>query len=350
MDVTTQIVMWLGFSLAAFSVVGNDVIQTLGTFMSSNAKRPWWVLYAFAATILTVSLVMGFYQSDIAYGRLDKFDIPATLSVWYLLPPLVLMLITRSGIPVSTTFMILTLFSLSSIQGDNVGDILASVIDTDTKLGGMINKSIMGYIIAFSSGIVVYLAISSLVEKYFINNAIKDGERNVWSVLQWFSTGFLWYQWLTQDLANIYVFLGPGKAKGEGMMMELLPFAISMAIILGLLAYIFYSKGGAVQKVVLAKTNTTDIRSATIIDFIYGIILYIFKYNSLGLFEAKLPMSTTWVFIGLLAGREIGVRIWLDKGLKWATIKDLLFDLGKVFLGLVVSVAIVIVIKVVGQV
>ena len=87
---------------------------------------------------------------------------------------------------------------------------------------------------------------------------------------------FLWYQWLTQDLANIYIYL----RGGEGL--SVLGFAISMVILLGLLAYIFYTRGGAVQEVVRQKTNTADIRAATFIDLIYGIILYIFKYNYLG--------------------------------------------------------------------
>ena len=34
----------LGFSLAAYSVVGNDSIQTLGTFLVSNEKCKWWQL------------------------------------------------------------------------------------------------------------------------------------------------------------------------------------------------------------------------------------------------------------------------------------------------------------------
>ncbi len=347
----TMIFMWLGFFLACYSVVGNDVIQTLGTFISSNSQRPWYVLFGFAAVLLIGTLVYGYLCDDIAYGRLDKFDIPSELSFWYILPPLVLLSITRLGVPVSTTFMILTLFSLSAIEGNNVGEMLANVIDFESKLGGMIHKSFMGYVISFTVAIVIYLIVASILEKRFINNPIKEKEKKIWVVLQWFTTGFLWTQWLTQDLANIYVYLGPGKAKGEGMMTgNATEFAISLAIIVGLLAYIFYSKGGAVQKVVLAKTNTTDIRSATIIDFIYGIILFVFKKNALGLFDEKLPMSTTWIFIGLLAGREIAVRIHLEKKLSAKTMKDIGGDLLKVLFGLVVSVALVILIKLVGNV
>lgn len=387
----TLVVMWVGFILASYSVVGNDVIQTLGTFLTSNEKtQKWYVLWAFAAVILFAALLNGYLMNDIDYGRLDKFDMSTVGFEWYyLLPPLVLMAITRVGIPVSTTFMILTLFSLSAIPND-MNEMVASVFDNETKLGGMIQKSVMGYIIAFGSAFVIYLGISRLTEKFFIENSIDDqprikifslvlttivmallsyfvlfsganetvriilsllltglnvvggmflSARKFWTLYQWFTTGFLWYQWLTQDLANIYIYLNGGKDLSIG------EFSISVVILLGLLALLFRSKGGAVQDVVRKKTNTIDIRSATFIDLIYGIVLYIFKYNSLGLFEAKLPMSTTWVFIGLLAGREIGIQLNLKNKKKRKVMKMVFADLGKVFFGLVVSVLLVFLIK-----
>ena len=66
---------------------------------------------------------------------------------------------------------------------------------------------------------------------------------------------------------------------------------------------LFYRRGGEVQKIVTSKTNTQDIRSATIIDFIYGSILVFFIQLS------SIPMSTTWIFIGLLGGRELAITL-----------------------------------------
>ncbi len=333
------LVMWLGFALASYSVVGNDVIQTLGTFLTSNENRvPWWVLWLFAASILSAVLIFGYMQEDIAYGRLDRFVFPENYAWFYLLPPLVLLSITRLGIPVSTTFMILTLFSLSDIPGD-LAAMTASLFDTSTKLGGMIQKSLMGYLIAFSAGMAIYAGISRLTERYFIDNPLKEKNRIKWTIAQWLSTGFLWSQWLTQDLANIYVYLRGGN--------ELSPFgfSISLFILLALLGYIFYNKGGAVQDVVRSKINTADIRSATFIDFIYGVILYIFKEDYFGLWGGKLPMSTTWIFVGLLAGRELAMRIRLDSKMPRTTLTMILSDLIKIFIGLVVSVVLVFIIK-----
>lgn len=345
------IIMWVGFFLASYSVVGNDVIQTLGTFLTSNERDvKWWVLWLFAAVILTGTLTYGYIYEDVSYGRLEKFNegLSALEYKWhFLLPPLVLLVITRWGIPVSTTFMILTLFSLHSIPND-LHTMLSSVFDTDSTLGGMIQKSVMGYIIAFFSALAIYLAITRLTEKRYHRAPVSDRARPFWVAAQWLTTAFLWYQWLTQDLANIYVYLRGGTSMSPA------EFIFSVLILVGLLAFIFYSHGGAIQKVVKQKSNTSDIRSATYIDFIYAVILYIFKYDSfMGMdyqfpWTGNLPMSTTWVFIGLLAGREVGIKLNMHGKIKPRTSRIVFADLGKVFFGLIVSVVLVFLIKLIG--
>ena len=310
----TMIVAWLGFILAGYAVVGNDSIQTLGTFLSSNEDRPWYILWIFAGSILTATLVYGWYNygGDVSYSRLSKYPIPENFGWAYLLPPLTLMVLTRTGIPVSTSFLILTFFN-------------------PKNLNSMVTKSLLGYAVAFGVAIIVYILITKAVEKRFIENPIKKQEKQLWSVLQWLSTGFLWSQWLIQDFANIYVYLPRSLGGGE--------LAISLIILLSLLAYIFYGRGGAIQEIVKAKTNTVDVRSATIIDFIYGLVLLYFKELN------NVPMSTTWVFLGLLAGREIAVRYRLENKVVGKTWKMLGMDLAKVFFGLVVSIALVFIMR-----
>ena len=104
-----------------------------------------------------------------------------------------------------------------------------------------------------------------------------------------------------------------------------------------LLFYVFYEKGGKIQKIVLDKRGTKFIRSACIIDFFYAFILLYFKqYNDI-------PMSTTWVFVGLLCGRELAIASMVqDYKLKYVFPiigKDFL----KMIFGLLVSVGIVII-------
>lgn len=311
---STFVISWVGFMLAGYSVIGNDSIQTLGTFLSSNEQRPWYVLWLFAGSLLTASLLYSwyYYAGDVSYARLEKYPFPDGFGWTYLLPPLTLLFITRFGIPVSTSFIILTFFN-------------------PTNLGKMVQKSLMGYALAFVAAIVIYAVIAKILEKRFIDNPIQPTEKTRWTVLQWLSTSFLWVQWLVQDFANIYAYLPRTLGVEE--------LAVSLVILLSLLAFIFFLRGGNIQKVVKSKVNTVDIRSATIIDFTYGLVLlYFTKVNNI-------PMSTTWVFVGLLAGRELSLRFRLYKELTMDTFRMIGLDLAKIMFGLIISVMLVVVMK-----
>ncbi|MFS2318999.1 hypothetical protein RMQ97_13765 [Maricaulis sp. D1M11] len=326
-----QLVAWhvfafVGFMLAAYSIVANDAIQTLGTFLSSNAKRPWWVLWIYACSIIVIVMVYGFYSSggDIAFGRLNRLPFPETgIQWWHAIPPIFLLVLTRYGIPVSTTFLVLTIFALSG--GDS----------TDGVFSKMLTKSAMGYVVAIAASAVVYIVVSRFYERWIANT--KDKPLNpLWYVLQWASTAFLWSQWLIQDLANIFVFLPRETMIGADGEVTVI-FSVGLLIfatlvMLALHAFIFATRGGEIQKIVLTKTNTTDVRAATLIDFIYGLILYYFKELN------DVPMSTTWVFLGMLAGREIAVAYvgGLRPGL--AALWDVITDVIRAFIGLLISV------------
>lgn len=305
------IIGYIGFVISAYSVIANDVIQTLGTFISSNFKVKWWWLWFFAICILSITLFYGWYvnDGDVSYGRLSHIPLPEKLEWWYLLAPVALLVITRFGIPVSTTFMILSVFSSGII------------------IEKMILKSVYGYALAFVFSILVYVIISKRFESSLsLDKLDKHTKKHYWLVAQWFSTGFLWSQWLIQDFANIFVFL-PRK-------LSLIQLLISLFCILIIMAYIFRKRGGKIQEIVNKKSNTKIIRSATIIDLIYGIFLFVFgNLNSI-------PMSTTWVFIGILAGRELAITYLLNKKKINYTYIIIAKDFGKVNIGLAISVMI----------
>lgn len=310
------IVAYVGFFLAAYSVISNDVIQTLGTFISSNKKRPWFFLWFFIGSILALTLIYGWYvnQGDVTYGRLDNIPLPEEMSWVYLLAPFSLLIITRYGIPVSTTFMILSVFSTGQV------------------IEKMILKSIFGYSISFVAAFTLYLAISRFFESKAAMRlmGIKNSQ-NFWVVAQWLSTALLWSQWLVQDFANIYVFL-PRQLNGVTLL-------ITLTVILFILAIILRNRGGTIQKIVTSKTNTANIRSATVIDLSYAVLLFVFSSMS------AIPMSTTWAFIGILAGREIAINYRLKYNPMKSTYKEIFKDLGKVNIGLIVSVLIAFLIK-----
>lgn len=370
----------LGFAFAAYAVVGNDALQTLGTFINSNRQLHWTILFAFAALILVLTFAYGWHvnNGDPSYGRLAnevKYP-PITIEWYHTLPPLVLLFITRLGIPVSTSFMVLTIFA------------------TGAGLASMLEKSLIGYAVAFVTGGVIYALLSQTLERWFNKSelgataprgliaiigssylvlsqlllAIKDdrdaggstgiGElasglftdngtllgliglvfaieivanlisrsdkRYYWVAMQWVTTGYLWSVWLIQDFANIFVFLPRELTALEGFS--------AMMVILVLLGITFANDGGPVQRILKTKSNVTDIRSATIIDFIYASLLFFFKEYS------DIPMSTTWVFLGLIAGREYAFAL-TTKAIRFGlTLIDATEDVAKAFIGIVISI------------
>lgn len=383
----SEVFMIIGFLLAAYAIIGNDSIQTLGTFLYSNSHRKWWILWIYSSSVMLAVVLYGWfnYDGDPSYDRLNKVyeksvsvgeayealelarkamaaepeqqrilaelealdlqlretkdtfverpfdldpelaeleatlipirmelervDVPNPQKValqavvskvdsvvdrmaqrrdvsdfidWtYLIPPAVLLLLTRFGFPVSTSFLVLITFQ-------------------PAVLGSMLTKSLMGYVVALLSALVIYYLVVRALESRWR----KEGEGRIhpaWVIFQWSSTAFLWSMWLIQDMANIFVYLPrmPG--------LNWIIFAVIWMI--AVQGFIYYSKGGKIQRVVTTKTNTHDIRSATIVDLIYGVVLFIFKVQS------NVPMSTTWVFLGLLAGREIAFGLSRDEGI-----------------------------------
>lgn len=408
----------LGFIFAAYAVVGNDALQTLGTFINSNNRLHWFWLFLFAGFILVATFTYGWIinDGDPSWGRLaNTKKYPVVDIQWYhTLPPLALLIITRFGVPVSTSFMVLTVFA--TIGG----------------MTSMLSKSLIGYGLAFVVGLCVYLVVSRTMEKYFrehdlshrapwglatgmgvliaatiyflppllideslysrnaaftviclgllvdlvalaaheryTNRLIDLGlalgvalifaffahllganlllcgvvslafaalvywiaanyraENSIyWVLLQWITTAYLWGVWLIQDFANIFVFL-PRE-------LTVVECFLAMGVILLLLGYTFWNKGGPVQRILQAKTAVTDIRSATIIDFIYASLLFLFKEVS------DIPMSTTFVFLGLIAGREFGFTLFNKSMDAFKAARLTLSDASKAFIGLAVSI------------
>ena len=312
----TLLYMVVGFTLAAYSVVANDSVQTLGTWLASNSDQPgntepsfhWRTLWLSASAVLLFTLWYGWYINggDISFGRLNK--IPFQEVQWYhACAPAILLLLTRVGVPVSTSFLVLSAFASTFI------------------LEKMLVKSIMGYALAAIVAYVVWMVIERIIDEKA--NKVPAKHKPFWRVGQWCTTGFLWYTWLSHDMANIAVF-HPRALSVEWMMF------ISF-IFVAFLGYTFYERGGKIQKVVLEKTGTRYVRSATLIDLVYAFILLFFKELN------DIPMSTTWVFVGLLCGRELSISTVM-KNYKFKHVFPIIGrDFLKMMLGLIVSVGIV---------
>ena len=305
----------LGFMFACYAVTANDSIQTLGTYISSNADVKWYWMFAFMGAIFLFTMLYGFSIYDPAFGRLSKF--PNIEIQWYhAVAPLFLIVLTRFKIPVSTTFLVLSVFA-SSVMMEK-----------------MLIKSFLGYAVSC----VFAFGAWYLISKFILNEGEKGVNRhnNHWRIAQWVTTGWLWSIWLQHDMANIMVFLPRYHPAGNGIYYEVF---VIMSMLLGL-GFMFWERGGKIQEIVLSKTNTRYVRSATLIDLVYCFVLYFFKELN------DIPMSTTFVFMGMLAGREMGIWVHLGYGNltytnrhKKAIFPMLYKDFLRLMLGLAVSVS-----------
>ena len=300
----------IGFLFAAYAVIANDSVQTLGTWIASNNEKVnWKILWAAASAVLVWALWYGYFvYGDISYGRLNK--IPFVEVQWYhAMAPLTLLLLTRVGVPVSTSFLVLSAFASTFV------------------LEKMLIKSMMGYVVAATAAYAIWYVVSRWLDE---SKPVKEEHKAYWRVAQWFTTGFLWWTWLSHDMANIAVFL-PRTLTPDIMIM------ISVVFVGGLW-FMFREGGGKIQKIVLEKHNTRYVRSATIIDLFYWLILYFFKELN------DIPMSTTWVFVGLLAGREFAIASFMGKNKTRSVFPIVGRDFGKMMVGLSASLAIVLLI------
>ncbi|MDT0688710.1 hypothetical protein RM549_02880 [Salegentibacter sp. F188] len=311
----SQAAMWLGFFFAAYATVANDSIQSLGTFIESNKGKKWWILWLYVGAIFLAVVTWSWleYDGDVTVQRLTKPDgstaypHPENFSFFQIIAPLILLILTRLRMPVSTTFLILSVFSADT-----------------SGITSVVWKSWTGYIMAFVLSFLVWYLSYNFIRKYFKSRKFN----NSWTITQWIVSGTLWGVWVMQDGANIAVFL-PRQ-------LDVFQFTVfSLTIFLGL-GLLFYLRGDKIQQVVSEKTRISDIRAATLVDLIY-VVMLIYK-----LFISTVPMSTTWVFLGVIGGREIAISLARKKkGKKHRKKAGLMIfkDFSYAMIGLIVSVA-----------
>jgi len=299
-----------GFLMASYAVIANDSAQTLGTFISSNRETKWYWKWLVMSIVLVATLTYAWITGDVAHERLNSIPLPVTFEWYHAFAPALLLVLTRFGVPVSTTILTLSVFSTSVV------------------LEKILLKSAVGYALA---AIVAYGLWNILTRVLNEKDPVPEAHKKTWKVAQWIATCCLWHQWLAHDIANVAVYL----PRGDELSCSL--FAVFMIILVAGLGQLFYTQGGKIQDIVLSKSGTRFVRSATIIDITYAIILWYFKvYNDI-------PMSTTWVFVGLLCGRELAIYRRFNEGKKIKHVFPLLVaDFLKMMVGLALSVILVV--------
>jgi len=330
-----------GFLLAGAAVIGNDALQTLGTFLAANRgriPRPLQALYLCA--LLCAVLLLGWSRGggEPSWGRLASFPLPERFLWVDLLPPLAVLALTRLGAPVSTTFLLLTAFQ-------------------PANLPALLRQSLLGYGGGLLGGVLVYGLVLGLMpwrlerlegEQEGVPSGPAEGPAEGppqawgWLALQGLAAGWLWSQWLIQDLANVYVYL-PRQLAAR-------PMGLSLAALCGAVCLLLARGGGAIQERLTNKSQMDDPRSAALLTGLYGLILACFAAVS------RRPLSTTWVFLGLLAGRELALQLrWRQRGQEpersVAAVAGVLGgDIARAALGLAVSVAVALAMPVLRQI
>lgn len=273
--------------VAVVNVTSNDFPQVGGTFICCQKdKMSWQMITAIFGFFFVLTMIYGWvtYDQQIDFGLL-KTKAPDRGGVhWYhLLPLIALQKLTQKGIPVSTSTLALGMFL------------------TEQGFHGMVEKSFVGFVFSMLLGMVVWVPGVWLDHKLKPKKWFEGAARQrVLLGMQIFSTMFLWGSWLIMDMANIAVFAVPK--------LEWWQLALFCAYFIFSLSRCIKAKGGKIQEIINEKTGTQYIFSAFIIDLIYGCILYAFKVFKVA---GDLPMSTTWVFVGLMLGREAAIRIML---------------------------------------
>ncbi|PIR46962.1 MAG: hypothetical protein COV07_01520 [Candidatus Vogelbacteria bacterium CG10_big_fil_rev_8_21_14_0_10_45_14] len=303
--------------MSALSCMKNDAAQTLGTYITSNKRLSWLLLALLPLCVLNATVLYAFFAHDgrCDYGRLNTIPmIPVTW--WHALAPMTVYFCTKLGMPISTSFMTLSVFASGSV------------------IQSMVWKSWNGYAYAFVAGFLIWSAalfgpailwwtkrclrgflakrrlcgkLLEVLRERGVENRLfslafqkrkrlKAKDTPVWRVVQSLTTSYLLWAWLRHDLANVFVFL-PRPVPPLALV------GVLTILNIGMLS-IFKRSGGEIAWSVEGHTQVKDIRSATAIDVTYATILWYFqKVNDI-------PMSTTWVFFGLLAGREIVIACY----------------------------------------
>ena len=304
-----DVAMWCVFFMASYSAIANDSIQTIGTFIASNSDKKWYYLWIYMGGIfiITVSYSWINYSGDISYGRLASKGLneaPQNFKFLQVFAPVALLMMTRLKMPVSTSILLLSAFATQA-----------------SSITSILSKSLFGYVIAFTAAIIVWTITTNLFEKYKNTKPSR-----IWLPLQWISSGALWSTWIMQDMANVAVVLPRSLTFDQ--------FLVVTSFIFFGLGLLFYLRGDKIQQIVLEKSDIIDVRAATVVDFIYACLLYYLKVIS------SIPISTTWVFIGLLGGREIAINLRKNGGDYKKALKMIGKDTLFAAIGLIVSLII----------
>ena len=273
-----NIFSWLIVAFTSYNIIFNNSIQTIGLFIASNGDKKIVPNLLFFGSIFILSILIPWFltSGEVHYHLLDSiFYKENHINVLFIFLPILLYFFTKKRIPVSATFLVIPLFANKS------------------TIESMINKTSVSYFLSLVISLMVY---NFLYTKYkdLISND-KENTSKTWIIAEYVSTGILWFSWLSISLCNFVVFL-PRE-------FSLLDIILLSIIGLSTIYYILITRGGEIQKIITQKSDVKNIKTAVIFNTLFAFMLLFIQHIN------NVPITSTWMFLGVLAGREIAISI-----------------------------------------
>lgn len=304
---------WLLSIFTTYAIMANNCAQTIGMFIATNKNKSKERAIYFLVPVFIITILISwlFYDRQLDFFLLDRITYSDDLSLLLIFLPILLFLLTKYKIPVSATFLIIPIFANKS------------------TIQSMISKTSVSYFVSFVISLIIWRTIY-IKYKHWIEVKNEGGVGKIWFILQFISTGIVWAVWIVLSTCNFVVFLP--RIFG---LKELLLF-MSVGVVSTCL--ILFDNGGEIQEIVDEKSDI-NIKSSVVFNFLFAFVMLFIQYVS------KIPITSTWMFLGILAGREFAITVSRD-GIFGSSYYRKCFvkvwsDLRSAIFGIVVSLAFV---------
>lgn len=267
---------WLLVVFTTYTIMANNCAQTIGMFIASNKSKSKFRIIYFLSGIFIITLLISWLFCNKQLDFYLLHDIPYnSLNPLLVFLPIVLFFLTKYKIPVSATFLIIPIFA------------------NKNTVHSMITKTSVSYFISFLISLIVWRFIYTKY-KYLIEVKKEKDINKIWFLLQFMSTGIVWSVWIILSACNFIVFL-PRVFELKELILVIFIGVVSIYLIL-------LDNGGKIQEIVDEKSDI-NIKSSVIFNFLFSFTMLFIQYVS------KIPITSTWMFLGILAGRELAITV-----------------------------------------
>ena len=215
-------------------------------------------LFIFSVFVFVILLSWFFFHKELHFGKLNSIPYDSNINIFHFMSPFLLMYLTSKKVPVSSTLLFATSFSSASI----LHTILTKTIQIDR----------FSFLIGFILWKYIYFLLIKKFEKYdWWTRFFEANNDTFWLIMQYVSTALLWLSWLFSNLSSVLIFI-----PREFDVKSLIILFIFAALII---FYLIDNMGGEMQQLIKNKKNTNNVKSATMINIVYGVLIYIFQLN-----------------------------------------------------------------------